>query len=155
MNATAPSPLMPPSTCLPDTLPSDFGSARRGMYFETYPAAASRKTAGQGVESPGDAAAAGEAAAPGDAAAAASGDAAAAPSDDKTFAVWDEARSATAATATGATAMAATPAAADEDLLVVAPPPDPLAALLDQRRYLAKGVPMLKRILALLGQTVR
>ena len=33
-------------------------------------------------------------------------------------------------------------------------PPDPLAVFLDERRYLAKGVPMLKRVLALPGQTV-
>ncbi|MBV9528083.1 conjugative transfer signal peptidase TraF [Sphingomonas sp.] len=38
--------------------------------------------------------------------------------------------------------------------LVVVRPPAPLASFLDQRRYLAKGVPMLKRILALPGQTV-
>jgi conjugative transfer signal peptidase TraF len=39
------------------------------------------------------------------------------------------------------------------ELLVVAPP-EPLASFLDQRRYLPKGVPLLKRILALPGQTV-
>jgi conjugative transfer signal peptidase TraF len=39
------------------------------------------------------------------------------------------------------------------ELLIVAPP-EPLASLLDQRRYLPKGVPLLKRILALPGQTV-
>ena len=38
--------------------------------------------------------------------------------------------------------------------LVVVRPPDPLASFLDARRYLPKGVPMLKRILALPGQTV-
>jgi conjugative transfer signal peptidase TraF len=38
--------------------------------------------------------------------------------------------------------------------LVVVRPPAALASLLDQRRYLPKGVPMLKRILALPGQTV-
>lgn len=38
--------------------------------------------------------------------------------------------------------------------LVVVRPPTALAAFLDERRYLPKGVPMLKRILALPGQTV-
>ena len=38
--------------------------------------------------------------------------------------------------------------------LVVVRPPTPLASFLDARRYLPKGVPMLKRILALPGQTV-
>lgn len=38
--------------------------------------------------------------------------------------------------------------------LVVVRPPTALATFLDDRRYLAKGVPMLKRILALPGQTV-
>ena len=38
--------------------------------------------------------------------------------------------------------------------LVVVRPPNSLAIFLDQRRYLAKGVPMLKRVLALAGQTV-
>jgi conjugative transfer signal peptidase TraF len=38
--------------------------------------------------------------------------------------------------------------------LVVVQPPSALATLLDDRHYLAKGVPMLKRILALSGQTV-
>ncbi len=38
--------------------------------------------------------------------------------------------------------------------LVVVRPPAALASFLDQRRYLPKGVPMLKRILALPGQTV-
>ena len=33
-------------------------------------------------------------------------------------------------------------------------PPEALASFLDERRYLPKGVPMLKRILALPGQTV-
>ena len=39
------------------------------------------------------------------------------------------------------------------ELLVVAPP-EPLATFLDERRYLPKGVPLLKRVLALPGQTV-
>jgi conjugative transfer signal peptidase TraF len=39
------------------------------------------------------------------------------------------------------------------ELLIVAPP-EPLASLLDQRRYLPKGVPLLKHILALPSQTV-
>jgi len=38
--------------------------------------------------------------------------------------------------------------------LVVVRPPAALASFLDARRYLPKGVPMLKRILALPGQTV-
>jgi conjugative transfer signal peptidase TraF len=38
--------------------------------------------------------------------------------------------------------------------LVVVRPPEPLAAFLDDRRYLPKGVPLLKRVLALPGQTV-
>ena len=38
--------------------------------------------------------------------------------------------------------------------LVVVRPPAALASFLDERRYLPKGVPMLKRILALPGQTV-
>jgi len=38
--------------------------------------------------------------------------------------------------------------------LVVVRPPDALANFLDKRRYLPKGVPLLKRILALPGQTV-
>ena len=38
--------------------------------------------------------------------------------------------------------------------LVVVAPPDTLADFLDERRYLPKGVPLLKRILALAGQTV-
>ncbi len=38
--------------------------------------------------------------------------------------------------------------------LVVMRPPDALASFLDQRHYLPKGVPMLKRVLALPGQTV-
>ncbi|HZX85688.1 MAG TPA: S26 family signal peptidase [Reyranella sp.] len=38
--------------------------------------------------------------------------------------------------------------------LVVVRPPETLASFLDERRYLPKGVPMLKRILALAGQTV-
>jgi conjugative transfer signal peptidase TraF len=37
--------------------------------------------------------------------------------------------------------------------LVVVRPPGPLAHFLDERRYLPNGVPMLKRILALPGQT--
>jgi conjugative transfer signal peptidase TraF len=39
------------------------------------------------------------------------------------------------------------------ELLVVAPP-EPLASFLDQRHYLPKGVPLLKRIVALPGQIV-
>jgi conjugative transfer signal peptidase TraF len=39
------------------------------------------------------------------------------------------------------------------DLLVIAPP-KPLAALLDGRHYLPKGVPLLKAVVALPGQTV-
>jgi conjugative transfer signal peptidase TraF len=39
------------------------------------------------------------------------------------------------------------------ELLVVAPP-EPLATFLDERRYLPKGVKLLKRVLALPGQTV-
>ena len=38
--------------------------------------------------------------------------------------------------------------------LVVVRPPDALASFLDERHYLPKGAPMLKRILALPGQTV-
>lgn len=38
--------------------------------------------------------------------------------------------------------------------LVVVQPPAALASFLDERRYLPKGVPMLKRVLALPGQTV-
>jgi conjugative transfer signal peptidase TraF len=38
--------------------------------------------------------------------------------------------------------------------LVVVLPPKPLAAFLAERRYLPRGVPLLKRILALPGQTV-
>ena len=38
--------------------------------------------------------------------------------------------------------------------LVVVQPPDALASFLAERRYLPKGVPMLKRVLALPGQTV-
>ena len=38
--------------------------------------------------------------------------------------------------------------------LVVVRPPAPLASFLDERHYLPKGVPMLKRILALPGQSV-
>ena len=38
--------------------------------------------------------------------------------------------------------------------LVVVRPPAALASFLDERRYLPKGVPMLKRVLALPGQTV-
>jgi len=39
------------------------------------------------------------------------------------------------------------------ELLVVAPP-EPLASFLDQRRYLPKGVPLLKRVVALPGHSV-
>ena len=38
--------------------------------------------------------------------------------------------------------------------LLVVTPPEPLATFLDERRYLPKGVPLLKRVLALPGQTV-
>jgi conjugative transfer signal peptidase TraF len=38
--------------------------------------------------------------------------------------------------------------------LVVARPPEPLATLLDRGGYLPRGVPLLKRIFALSGQTV-
>ena len=38
--------------------------------------------------------------------------------------------------------------------LLVVTPPEPLASFLDQRRYLPKGVPLLKRVVALPGQTV-
>jgi conjugative transfer signal peptidase TraF len=38
--------------------------------------------------------------------------------------------------------------------LLVATPPEPLATFLDTRRYLPKGVPLLKHVLALPGQTV-
>ena len=38
--------------------------------------------------------------------------------------------------------------------LVIVSPPEPLADFLDERRYLPKGVPLLKRILALPGQVV-
>jgi conjugative transfer signal peptidase TraF len=38
--------------------------------------------------------------------------------------------------------------------LVIVTPPDTLAAFLDERHYLPKGVPLLKRILALAGQAV-
>jgi conjugative transfer signal peptidase TraF len=38
--------------------------------------------------------------------------------------------------------------------LLVVTPPEPLATFLDKRRYLPKGVPLLKRVLALPGQTV-
>ena len=38
--------------------------------------------------------------------------------------------------------------------LLVITPSEPLAAFLDERRYLAKGVPLLKRVLALPGQAV-
>ena len=38
--------------------------------------------------------------------------------------------------------------------LLVVTPPEPLATFLDQRRYLPKGVPLLKRVVALPGQTV-
>ena len=40
-----------------------------------------------------------------------------------------------------------------DELLVVAPP-QPLAAFLDERKYLPKGVPLLKHVAALPGQTV-
>ena len=38
--------------------------------------------------------------------------------------------------------------------LLVVMPPEPLATFLDERRYLPKGVPLLKHVLALPGQTV-
>jgi len=38
--------------------------------------------------------------------------------------------------------------------LLVVRPPEPLAAFLAERRYLPKGMPLLKRVLALPGQTV-
>jgi conjugative transfer signal peptidase TraF len=38
--------------------------------------------------------------------------------------------------------------------LVAVQPPEPLATLLADRRYLPRGVPLLKRVLALPGQTV-
>lgn len=38
--------------------------------------------------------------------------------------------------------------------LVLVRPPEALAAFLDKRGYLARGVPLLKRVLALPGQTV-
>ena len=38
--------------------------------------------------------------------------------------------------------------------LLVVTPPEPLASFLDQRRYLPKGVPLVKRVAALPGQTV-
>ena len=38
--------------------------------------------------------------------------------------------------------------------LVVVQPPSALATFLDERQYLPKGAPMLKRVLALPGQTV-
>ena len=40
------------------------------------------------------------------------------------------------------------------DELLVVMPPEPLATFLDERRYLPKGVPLLKRVLALPGHTV-
>jgi conjugative transfer signal peptidase TraF len=40
------------------------------------------------------------------------------------------------------------------DELLVVTPPEPLATFLDARRYLPKGVPLLKHVLALPGQTV-
>jgi conjugative transfer signal peptidase TraF len=39
-------------------------------------------------------------------------------------------------------------------MLVVAYPPDPLASFLADRGYLPRGVPLIKRVLALPGQTV-
>src|SRR5882724_444607 len=38
--------------------------------------------------------------------------------------------------------------------LVAVVPPDPLATFLESRRHLPRGIPMLKRVLALPGQTV-
>jgi conjugative transfer signal peptidase TraF len=40
------------------------------------------------------------------------------------------------------------------DELLVVMPPEPLATFLDERRYLPKGVPLLKHVLALPGQTI-
>jgi conjugative transfer signal peptidase TraF len=40
------------------------------------------------------------------------------------------------------------------DELLVVTPPEPLATFLDERRYLPKGIPLLKHIAALPGQTV-
>ena len=40
------------------------------------------------------------------------------------------------------------------DELLVVMPPEPLATFLGERRYLPKGVPLLKHVLALPGQTV-
>jgi conjugative transfer signal peptidase TraF len=40
------------------------------------------------------------------------------------------------------------------DELLVVMPPEPLATFLDERRYLPRGVPLLKHVLALQGQTV-
>jgi conjugative transfer signal peptidase TraF len=40
------------------------------------------------------------------------------------------------------------------DELLVVMPPEPLATFLDERRYLPRGVPLLKHVLALPGQTV-
>jgi conjugative transfer signal peptidase TraF len=40
------------------------------------------------------------------------------------------------------------------DELLVVMPPEPLATFLDERDYLPKGVPLLKHVLALPGQTV-
>jgi type IV secretory pathway protease TraF len=38
--------------------------------------------------------------------------------------------------------------------LVAAQPPEPLARFLADRRYLPRGIPLLKRVLALPGQTI-
>jgi conjugative transfer signal peptidase TraF len=38
--------------------------------------------------------------------------------------------------------------------LVAVKPPEPLATFLESRRYLPRGIPLLKRVLALQGQTV-
>jgi conjugative transfer signal peptidase TraF len=40
------------------------------------------------------------------------------------------------------------------DELLVVLPPEPLATFLDERHYLPKGVPLLKHVLALPGQTI-
>ena len=40
------------------------------------------------------------------------------------------------------------------DELLVVMPPEPLATFLDERHYLPKGVPLLKHVLALPGQTI-
>ena len=63
--------------------------------------------------------------------------------------IWN----ASASTAIGLYAVHSAGKLHDGDL-VVATPPEPLAAFLAQRRYLPKGVPLLKHVFALAGQTV-